>query len=206
MGRLVMSSGFLPRPSSPPASVFQSVDITALFLCQPLSYRPPGACDGGALPPCPRKARQTGGHATPTWSGHAHTGERRLVDMQLASGPGEGEDEGLLAFAQILTRRVSWGWEASTRRKKLPKRPKVEVMVRRPLEAFSAQKRDRQPGTTPDEAGSRPGGQGTAVRAQAAPHPVSACQASDPVSRCSVPPGRAQMIPAQGNRHSSAVA
>lgn len=115
--------------------------------------------------------------------------------MQLASGPGEGEDEGLLAFAQILTRRVSWGWEANTRRKKLPKRPKVGVMVRRPLEAFSAQKRDRQPGTTPDEAGSRPGGQGTAVRAQAAPRPVSACQASDPVSRCSVPPGRAQMIP-----------
>lgn len=64
--------------------------------------------------------------------------------MQLASGPGEGVDEGLLAFAQILTRRVSWGCEASTGRKKLPKSQSQGdgQKVRRPLGVFSVQKRN----------------------------------------------------------------
>lgn len=49
LGSLTVPSGFLPRPRSPPASVFQSVDITALFLCRPLSFRPPGDQARGGL-------------------------------------------------------------------------------------------------------------------------------------------------------------
>ena len=37
-GSLVMSSGFSPRPSSPPALCIQPGDTTALFLCQAPSW------------------------------------------------------------------------------------------------------------------------------------------------------------------------
>lgn len=50
LGSLTVPSGFLPRPRSPPASVFQSVDITALFLCRPLAFGHLGTKPGAGSP------------------------------------------------------------------------------------------------------------------------------------------------------------
>lgn len=135
-----------------------------------------------------------------TWSGHAHAAESWRVHTQLASGPGEGVGEGQLAFAQILARRVSWDCETSNGRKNLPKHPKVRVIVRRSLGAFSAQKRN-----SADEEGSRPEDHGPEGRLRQLP-------ARGPPARlwtgssCLGPPGRAQMIPAWGNSRSCPVA
>lgn len=48
--RLVMPSGFSPRPSSPPAFVPQPSDTTALFPCQAPPRGPPGVCRQRAGP------------------------------------------------------------------------------------------------------------------------------------------------------------
>lgn len=74
---LLMSSGFPPRPPSPPASVPQPTDVTALFLCQPPSYRPPGDMTGAG--PLTGTSGIPGNmcppHHTPT-PAHTHTHRR----------------------------------------------------------------------------------------------------------------------------------
>lgn len=106
-----------------------------------------------------------------------------------------------LTFTQILTRRLSWGCEASRGRKRLPARlPQLGRWSEGPSSGLFQHRREMAP-HGPNEERKRAllaRGKWSQSRAQALHHPVPTAHASDCLQAVLVPPESAWTLPAPG--------